>query len=287
MNARVVTLVQGSAAWHEHRAKYRNASETPAVLGVSPWTTPYQLWMQRTGRATVEVNAAMAHGTANEPAARAMFETLTGHVMQPLVMVDGDYSASLDGITLDGSFIVEIKCPASKDSSILKDARAGRVPVAVYWQMQTQMMVSGATLGQLYVFDGKVGVLLDQPAEPAAWETIRKGWDEFMSYVATDTPPPLTDRDTVVRDDPVWASAAGEYLRLKAAAETASEALDAAKARLVGLARHTSERGAGVAVSRFWKTGAVQYARVPELAGVDLEKYRGARREEVRVTVSR
>jgi hypothetical protein len=31
--------------------------------------------------------------------------------MQPLVMVDGDYSASLDGITLAGDTIVEIKCP--------------------------------------------------------------------------------------------------------------------------------------------------------------------------------
>ena len=33
----IVKLVQGSAEWDEHRRKYRNASETPAVLGVSPW----------------------------------------------------------------------------------------------------------------------------------------------------------------------------------------------------------------------------------------------------------
>ena len=40
-----------------------------------------------------------------------------------------------------------------------------------------------------------------------------------------------------------------------------------------------------MSVSRYWKTGAVDYKKVPELAGVDLEQYRGAEREETRVTV--
>ena len=47
----IVKLVQGSPEWHEHRRNHRNASETPAVLGVSPWTTPFQLWQIKTGRA--------------------------------------------------------------------------------------------------------------------------------------------------------------------------------------------------------------------------------------------
>ena len=109
MSATIVQLVQGSKEWHAHRAKYRNASETPAVLGVSPWVTPYQLWQQRTRRATQDVNFAMMRGTQLEPSARAAYEQLTGHVMQPLVLVEGDYSASLDGMTLDASLIVEIK----------------------------------------------------------------------------------------------------------------------------------------------------------------------------------
>ena len=49
--AAIVRIEQGSPHWQEHRRKHRNASETPAVLGVSPWQTPYQLWMQRTGKA--------------------------------------------------------------------------------------------------------------------------------------------------------------------------------------------------------------------------------------------
>jgi putative phage-type endonuclease len=284
--ATIVKLVQGSAEWHVHRLAHRNASETPAVLGLSPYTTPYQLWQQRTGRATVEVTPAMAHGTATEPQARVMYETLTGNVMQPLVLVDGEYSASLDGITLDGDLVLEIKCPKSKDAVLLKEARAGRIPVHVYWQVRHQLMVSGAQLAHVYVYDGKLGHLIEQPAEPECWETIRQGWEAFDEYVRTDSPPALTDRDTRERDDPAWVEAAGEYRRLKEASEAASAELDAAKQRLVALAEHSSEQGSGVTVSRYWKAGSIDYKRVPELAGVDLEQYRGAAREEVRITIA-
>lgn len=239
--ARIVKLVQGSPEWHVHRLAHCNASETPAVLGVSPYTTPFQLWQQRTGRVSVELTAAMAHGTATEPAARAMYETLTGNVMQPLVLVDGEYSASLDGITLGGDLILEIKCPKAKDATLLKEARAGRVPVHVYWQVQHQMLVSGARLAHVYVYDGKTGILIEQRAERECWDTIRQGWGAFVECLRTDTPPALTERDTRQREDQAWEHAARDYTELKRMAESVAEELDAAKARLVALTEHTSE----------------------------------------------
>ena len=117
MNAPLYNLVQGSAEWHEHRAQYRNASETAAVMSVSPWQTPFELWLVKTGRKVTAETAAMRHGTETEPAARAAFEQESGLIMQPLVMVEGDYSASLDGITLAGDTIVEIKCPYKGQTS--------------------------------------------------------------------------------------------------------------------------------------------------------------------------
>src|SRR5438552_1111006 len=95
----IVKLVQGSPEWHEHRRRYRNASETPVVIGASPWQTPYQLWQFKLGLLQPEVTAAMLHGLQLEPAARAAYEALTGLVMQALVIVEGESSASLDGIT--------------------------------------------------------------------------------------------------------------------------------------------------------------------------------------------
>ena len=285
MSAKIVKVVQGSPDWHAHRATYRNASETPAVLGVSPWVTPYQLWLQRSGRAQVEVTKPMLHGTQLEPLAREAYEKLTGHVMQPLVLVEGDYSASLDGITLDGGLILEVKCPyKGRDSDLWKAASEGVIPEHYRWQIETQLMVSGADLVHLYVFDGTEGLLVEQRPVPVDWERIQTGWDEFMAYIAEDRPPPLTEKDTLVRTDADWQQAAETFVRLKAEADAVATQLDEAKAKLVALASHPSEKGAGVALTRFWKQGAVDYKKVPALAGIDLDAYRAAAREEVRVS---
>lgn len=285
MSATIVQLVQGSPEWHAHRSKYRNASETPAVLGVSPWVTPYQFWQQRTGRTKQEVNFAMMRGTQLEPLAREAYERLTGHVMQPLVLVDGEYSASLDGMTLDASLIVEIKCPVKgRDSDLWKQASAGKLPEHYAWQVQHQLMVAGAAMAHLYVFDGAEGVLVGQPAKPEDWAVIRRGWDAFMLCLASDKPPALLDRDVLERSDAEWEAAAIAYREAKAQADALTDRLDAAKKRLVRLSKHTNESGAGVTVTRYWKAGNVDYKRVPQLAGIDLDQYRKVPHQEVRIS---
>lgn len=89
------------------------------MLGLSPWITPYQLWQLKLGLSTQEVTKAMQRGTELEPVARAAYERQTGRIMRPLVVVDGEYSASLDGITLGGERIVELKCPVKGRDSTL------------------------------------------------------------------------------------------------------------------------------------------------------------------------
>lgn len=48
-----------------------------------------------------------------EPVARAPYEVQTGNIMQLPVLQNSAYSASLDGVTLEGDMIVEIKCPGA------------------------------------------------------------------------------------------------------------------------------------------------------------------------------
>lgn len=284
----VLKLVQGTPKWHTHRAKFRNASESAAVMGLNPWQTPYQLWLVRTGRLEVPVTAPMQHGTQMEPKARAAYEEQTGSVMQPLVLTEGDYSASLDGITLEGDLIVEIKCPYKGQASALWQAvSVGEVPEHYRIQVQHQMMVSGAAQAHLWVFDGATGLLVEIARDEATMEALRAAWDGFQTYLDTDIPPPLTDRDTVERSDPAWTLAAGLYIEAKRKAEETAEALDRARERLVSLANHASETGHGVTVTRFFKQGNVDYKRIPELKVVDLDRYRATGRVEVRVTVAK
>ena len=82
-------------------------------------------------------------------------------------------------------------------------------------------------------------------------------------------------------------AAAERYLALKTEADRLSDLLDTAKAALIALAEQPSEFGFGVTVTRFWKQGSVDYKKVPELKGVDLNPYRANGREEVRVGVAK
>jgi putative phage-type endonuclease len=189
MTATILNLVQGTPDWHAHRAKSRNASETPIVLGVSPFMSPQQLWRLKTGRAKPRVNAAMQHGTDLEPAARARYEELTGQIMQPLVLQDGAYSASLDGITVDGETILEVKCPyRGRNSALWKSIEDGTLPIHYEWQVQHQLMVSGAQAAHVWVYDGSIGLLHEVNPMNSNWPRIWEAWDQFEAAVASDTP---------------------------------------------------------------------------------------------------
>lgn len=250
----ILALVQGTKEWQQHRAIFRNASEAPAVMGVSPWVSPYMLWEIKTGRRTQEANFAMQRGTQLEPLARQTYENQTGHIMEPLVMTGGEYSASLDGISLAGDLILEVKCPVKgRSSETWQEAEAGRVQQHYHWQVQHQLMVSQAAKAHFYVFDGQDGIVVEVLPHPEDMKQLQAAWDDFMVFVETDCPPPLTPLDTLVRQDQEWEQAAEAYIAKKEVAEQAVKAADEAKAVLANLAQHNSERGFGVSVSKFWK----------------------------------
>jgi hypothetical protein len=83
------------------------------------------------------------------------------------------------------------------------------------WQVQHQLMVTQADVADVFVFDGSEGILFPVAPDPSAWPRIHAAWDEFMHFVPTKSPPPLADRDTRLRDDPEWLSAAAAYLGLR------------------------------------------------------------------------
>ena len=282
----IVKLVQGNAEWHEHRRHHRNASETPIVLGVSPWCTLYQLWQQKMGLRQPAVNPAMLRGVELEPLARAAYEARTGRIMQPLVLVDGEYSASLDGLTLDGERLLEIKCPFhGSESTLWKELAVGELPRHYRWQVQHQLMVAAAGVADVFVFDGANGQLLEVTPDPAYWLKLRTVWDAFNEFLVKAEPPPLHERDVRVRYDPDWLEAAAQYRGLRAKYDELSATVEEAKAKLLELASHPKEQGGEVCVTRYWKRGSVDYKRVPELAHVDVERFRGPSREEVRVAL--
>jgi len=69
-------------------------------------------------------------------------------------------------------------------------------------------------------------------------------WEDLLSD--------LTNRDKVIREDEDWQRAAVAHVGLKQQAKA-----------LVRLAKHLSESGFGVSVTRFCKQGNVDYKTVP------------------------
>ena len=133
-----VDLIQGSQEWLDFRRTKRMASETPIIMGLSPWQKPKDVVKAKRGE-NAKTNFAMRRGQELEPVARDVYQAVVG-VLRPAVYFDLDYGASLDGIDLFGELIVEIKCPMKgKASDLWKQAENGEIPEHYAVQMQHQV----------------------------------------------------------------------------------------------------------------------------------------------------
>ncbi len=156
---RIVEVKQGSKEWREWRGKGLGASDMPALMGDSPWTSPFELWLQKTGLAVrEEPNAyqlsAMQRGNDLEPTVRKMFEKKMGKKFPANAGMHDEYDfirASFDGLSEDNE-VLEIKCPNKVDH---EKAVKGKVPSKYWAQVQTQLLISGAKTAHYVSWDGK------------------------------------------------------------------------------------------------------------------------------------
>ena len=187
MTIKTLAMEQGSAEWLALRRKMRTASETATVMGCNPYQTPLELARQkRQLDPPTEKTYAMEFGLANEPAVRkeaSEYLAPASDGYKPAVLVSGDYLASLDGEL--GDAIMEIKCPSSPRSGALQDG----VYLSHWWQMQHQLMVSGAKRCHYVVRhpdDGELIYKIVLP-EPDAFAKLRAAWDSFwQEYMECD-----------------------------------------------------------------------------------------------------
>lgn len=286
-----VDLKQGTASWHDHRALYRNASEAACVMGDSPFDpdTWAKLWAYKTKRLLpAPASNAMNRGLALEDMARACYEALTGNIMQPQVLVKEAYSASLDGLDINGEIDLEIKCPyKGRDSLTWQMVEDGKIPPYIFWQLMQQLYVSDAKMAHLFVFDGDAeGLLLEVAPNMDAIGELLDQWEKFWAYVQKDIEPPLTDKDVAVRYDRNWRNAADAYKAAVAELEAAEKRVKEARRALLVLDNRHRVTGAGLTITRFLRQGPVEYSKIPALEKVDLDQYRKKPVEQVRITLS-
>ena len=144
---RIIELSQGSLEWHEHRAKYLGASEISAVLGVSPWEKPKDLFLKKIGYVKENISSdkqkLFDKGHSKEIIARDKYELQTLKKFHPMVILNDGYpylSASLDGLSDDGE-LIEIKYLGLED--YLNVVLGIKIPDKYIPQVQCQMLLAG------------------------------------------------------------------------------------------------------------------------------------------------
>jgi putative phage-type endonuclease len=139
---------QRSPAWLKWRRDKIGGSDASSIMDKNAFKKVGELWEEKLGlRKPEEENEHMARGNALEDEARLEFETLTGLIMFPQVLVHSGYPwmiASLDGMTMDKKIAVEIKCPG-KIGNLLDG-------IPDYYKPQLQHQMAVANLDEIYFF---------------------------------------------------------------------------------------------------------------------------------------
>lgn len=182
-----IELDQQTNEWRAWRGKGIGASEAAAIMHASPFKTPFQLWLEKTGRVQPKApTRAMAHGNASEPRAREQFIKEQGIEIAPACFEYDDeplIRASLDGWNEAERLVVEIKSPTTDDRDHRK-AKEGSVPEYYWIQMQHQMAVADAKHGIYYSwFDGEGIAIPVKRAEDYWFDELLPAEQEFLRRV--------------------------------------------------------------------------------------------------------
>lgn len=279
-------FLQGTPEWLEFRKKHITATDAPVIMGASPYQTPFELWQRKMGLIPdVEETEAMRRGKALEPVALAEFEKKTGLFMAPAVRVSDKYPfmmASLDGVDITGRYAVEIKCPNKETHQMALD---GVVPSKYVYQLQHQMIVLNLDFIYYFSFDGQNGVILEVRQDSEAKDKLPVYENKFWQSILNAEPPELCERDYVQQTDANWIDMANRWTKVRQEIERLEQEEEGYRNALIDLANKQNSQGGGIRLQKIIRKGAVDYSKIPELKGIDLEQYRKRSSESYRLSV--
>lgn len=200
------------------RTKFLGASEIPAVLGISPFKSPLDVYLEKTGRLVQNPpSIQMRAGNYLEPLVIALFEEETGiqvvNRQAHLTLKDHPFiSATIDGQTTDGALV---ECKTTGFSQGWGEPETDQVPDHVLVQCVQQMAVSGLSVVWIPVLIGRSDFRIYRVNRDEELEkmVIDRGIEFWEKNVLADMPPdPRTLEDVkklfrVSRSEVVYADA--------------------------------------------------------------------------------
>lgn len=283
--------------WLRWRKGHIGGSDAAAIMGVSKWMTPLDLYEDKTNPDKIDEggNYITAKGNDMESRILSLFCLSKKIKMEPIVIENQDeglefLSASLDAATEDLSEVAEIKLMGEEDWTALRDSKI--IPKHYYPQCIHNLIVSGAKvlhfIAYLYLKDDDgimdkkrlayVSLQLKDHVEYAD-KQFNAVVDFWNNHVVKKVPPPLTDKDYKQLGE---SKVVKKYLEVKEKIKVLEEELKELetsikeKADSLGHVRYTCS---GVRIRKEERKGSIDYAKIPEIKKMEadyLEKYRKA-----------
>ena len=146
--------------FHARRLTGLGGSDAPAALGISPWRTPYDLYLEKTGQGSAVIETEpMLWGTLLEPVIVGEYLRRTGRsfLAQEEMLRHPSYPwmiAHLDGAVYDPlkPRILEVK--TARDGRGWGEPGSDEIPLHYLVQMHHYLVVSGAVVADLAVLIG-------------------------------------------------------------------------------------------------------------------------------------
>lgn len=275
---KVIHVEQGSQEWLSWRKTVITATDCPAILGSSPWTTAYKCWQKKLGLIPEQKsNDAMERGKMLEPVIRDRFIKKFEINMTPVVVESSEYDflgSSLDGLSDCGKYILEVKTGGYK---LYKQALGGVVPQYYLDQMQHQLLVTGAEkcFYQVGSEDEEKDVVIEVFPHPDFAKNFIPVARAFLKCIALNEPPVLQDSDYKdMSDEPKWKIYATEYRKLNEQIKVLEYIKEDYRKEILKISGDQNCLGNGIKVINTTIRGRVAYDEIPEIKNIDIDKYR-------------
>lgn len=275
-----ICLEQRTPEWHEYRSMHIGSSDAPIIMGVSPWTNVKQLYKEKLGLRNRSISTAMRRGIESEDLARDFFKIEMGISVRPIVIESKDnpwMCASLDGISEDGQ-IVEIKRAGDKDHNL---ALQGFIPKHYFPQLQHIIYVSGVSFIWYYSFIGSSGIAIKCPRNDDYIKTMIGKEKEFYDNLMRFEGFQFENEEYTEQETEEWDVLAKKYKsqfleakEYEALLKQKLEDIEITKKLIVELSMGKNSKGSGISLKKSTRKGLVDYSKIPQLEGVDLEMYR-------------
>lgn len=184
---KVLNLQQGSPEWVASRAKYFTASEAPAMLGLSRYTSRNELLRQKATGIAKDIDANTQRlfdaGHEAESAARPIADAIVCDTLYPVTgtaEIDGlPLLASFDGLTLTEDTAWENKLWNEEFAAHVIETQDA--PDTHWPQLEQQLLISGAKRVLFTITDGTEDRFVNiwYESKPERRARLIAGWKQF------------------------------------------------------------------------------------------------------------